>query len=93
MRNKEKSVIQKKLEKKVTTPETETASPYAGSSGRGGDSTTTQGHKSWENQFHETEAEDNVEAVVEEGAVTKDVTDEAGTSTTHHTRHKLLTSR
>ena len=37
MRNKEKSVIQKKLEKKVTTPETETASPSAGSSGRGGD--------------------------------------------------------
>ena len=41
--------------------------------------------KQWQNQVQATEAKYEENAVVEEEVVTKDVEDEVGASTSHHT--------
>ena len=49
--------------------------------------------KLWENQVQATEPKNEGEAAVEEEAVTKDVKDEVGASTSQHTYHQFGTSR
>ena len=48
--------------------------------------------KPQDNQVQATEAKDEDEAIMEGEAVTKDVEDEVGASTSQHTRHQFETS-
>ena len=49
--------------------------------------------KSWDNQVQKNEAKEEKEVFMEEEAVTNDVEDEVGASTSQHTRHQFETSK
>ena len=75
------------------TPEIETASPAAGINGGDGSAQQSPVLLRQVNQVQATEGEDVAKEFLPEDAVTKDVEDEANTSTAKHTHDLSETSR